>query len=135
MLYLFDTNAYSDAMFDHPKIAARLASLSANDRVLTCAIVLGEVLFGIERLPPGARRAKFESSAAAVGRIVTCEPVPVSAAAHYARIKWARQQRGARMEENDLWIVAAALALGTVLVSRDADVQNVPGLIVEDWTV
>ena len=63
------------------------------------------------------------------------EPVPVSAAEHYARIKRAREQAGTPMDENDLWIAATALAINAVLVTRDADFMGVPGLAIEDWTV
>jgi len=51
--------------------------------------------------------------------------------------KWTSMSSKARsgLDENDLWIAATALALGATLVSRDADVQQIGGLRVEDWTV
>ena len=38
------------------------------------------------------------------------------------------------MSDNDLWIAAAALVLGAVLVTNDQGFKHVPGLTVEDWT-
>jgi predicted nucleic acid-binding protein len=56
MIYLLDTNAFSDLMREHAKVRARLASLPPDDRILICTIVRGEILHGIERLAPGERR-------------------------------------------------------------------------------
>jgi hypothetical protein len=50
-LYLFDTNTVSAVMADHPKVKARLSPLVGS--VVTCAIVRGEVGYGLERLPAG----------------------------------------------------------------------------------
>jgi predicted nucleic acid-binding protein len=55
MLFLLDTNAFSDLMREHPQLDARLSALTPTDRVIICAVVRGEILYGIERLPPGKR--------------------------------------------------------------------------------
>lgn len=52
MDFLLDTNAASDLVGENTHVAARLAALPATDRVFTCTIVRGEVLFGLGRLPP-----------------------------------------------------------------------------------
>ena len=54
--YLLDTNAISDLMRAAPRIENWIAGLDQGDRVVTCTIVRGEVLFGIARLPAGKRR-------------------------------------------------------------------------------
>jgi predicted nucleic acid-binding protein len=56
--YLLDTNATSDLMRASQRIENWMAKLSQDDRVVTCTIVRGEVLFGIARLPAGRRRAE-----------------------------------------------------------------------------
>jgi tRNA(fMet)-specific endonuclease VapC len=66
--------------------------------------------------------------------MVPCEPIPETAADHYARIKRETERKGVRLDENDLWIAATALSLGAVLVTTDSDFQRVSGLRVEDWT-
>src|SRR5437763_729704 len=135
MLFLLDTNAISDLMREHPTMAARLAAAAAADRIITCTIVRGETLHGLARLPLGKRREALEAKATTVFAAIPCEPIPVSAADHYARIKLTQQQQGLSLDENDLWIAATTSALGATLISRDVDYQRIQGFSVLDWTV
>ena len=43
MLFLLDTNAFSDLMNRHPKLDSRMANLTASDRVVICSVVRGEI--------------------------------------------------------------------------------------------
>ena len=135
MLFLLDTNAFSDLMREHPRLDARLANISPTNRVVICSVVRGEIRYGIERLPQGKRRQELAAKAAKLFAVLPCEPVPEKAGDHYATIKLARQQKGLTLDENDLWIAATALALGAVLITRDRDFQQIDGLTVNDWTV
>ena len=56
--------------------------------------------------------------------------IPVAAGDRYAILKREQQRRGLPLDENDLWIAATALALGTTLVSYDSDFQPVETLVV-----
>lgn len=134
MIFLLDTNAFSDMMRSHPQVNARLAGVVATDRVITCPIVRGEIRYGIERLPQGKRRIEIENNAASLFAIIPCEPMPEAAGDCYARLRVQQQRKGVAMDENDFWIAATALSLGAVLVSRDGDFQQIAGLAVEDWT-
>jgi predicted nucleic acid-binding protein len=135
MLFLLDTNAFSDLMHEHPQLDARLATIASTDRVMICSIVRGEIRYGIERLPQGKRRQQLETKATKLFAALPCEPVPEKAGDHYAAIKLARQQKGLTLDENDLWIAATARSLGAVLITRDSDFQQIDGLTVNDWTV
>lgn len=135
MLFLLDTNAFSDLMREHPQLAARLATLAPTDRVMICPIVRGEIRYGIERLPQGKRRQELETKAINLFAALACEPVPEKAGDSYATMKLVRQQKGLSLDENDLWIAATAVSLGAVLISRDSDFQHLDGLTVKDWTV
>jgi predicted nucleic acid-binding protein len=126
--YLLDTNAISDLMRAAPRIENWMAGLDQGDRVVTCTIVRGEVLFGIARLPQGRRRAELEETGLQFLAALHCEPVPERAGDFYAAVKFARQQRGLALDENDLWMAATALALGATLVSRDSDFSGIDGL-------
>lgn len=134
MSFLLDTTAFSDLMREHPKMDARLASISPTERICTCSIVRGEILYGIQRLPEGKRRGALEAKAVELFGIIPCEAVPAAAGDHYARVKVDRERRGLALDENDLWIAATSLAAGGVLVSRDSDFKSISGLQVQDWT-
>ena len=105
-----------------------MAGLEQGDRVVTCTIVRGEILFGIARLPPGRRRTELEETGGQFLATVRCEPVPERAGDFYAAVKLARQQRGLTLAETDLWVAATALALGAALVTRDSDFAGIDGL-------
>jgi predicted nucleic acid-binding protein len=134
MTFLLDTTTFSDLMREHPKVDARLGSISSTDRVIICSVVRGEIRYGIERLPQSKRRQGLEAKAAQLFAIIPCEPVPEAAGDRYATVKLSRQRQGLALDENDLWIAATVLALSAVLVSRDSDFQQSDGLTVEDWT-
>jgi tRNA(fMet)-specific endonuclease VapC len=135
MLFLLDTNAVSDILREHPTVVARVGRLSVSDQLATCTIVQGELLFGMERLPPGKRRDELDRKLRSILAGLRCEPVAESAADQYARAKRACQTKGLPLDENDLWIAATSLALGAVLVTRDTDFGPIDGLRTENWTV
>jgi tRNA(fMet)-specific endonuclease VapC len=135
MIFLLDTNAFSDLMREHPKTRARLASIAAPARVVICTIVRGEIKYGSARLPFGQRQQDLESKAARLFASLTCEPVPEAAGDYYATVKLIRLKKSLGLGESDQWIAATALALDATLVSRDAAFQQVDGLMVEDWTL
>ena len=87
---------------------SRLANQSPSDRVVVCAVVRGEICYGIERLSEGKRRQDLETRATNLFTAIPCEPVSEMAGGIYARIKIARQQKGLSLDENDLWIAATA---------------------------
>lgn len=130
MTYLLDTNAISDLMRGATRVENWVAGLDSGDRVVTCTIVRGELLFGIARLPKGQRRVELEEMGNQFLGAFHCEAVPERAGDFYASVKLARQRRGLALDENDLWVAATALALGATLVSRDADFASIDGLSV-----
>lgn len=135
MLFLLDTNAFSDLVQGHPRLKDRVAALSAQDRLIICSIVWGEIAYGIERMPEGKRRTDLAAKADRILASLDCEPVPPQAGNYYAAAKLARQRGGLAMDENDLWIASTAMALDATLVSRDADFHRIAGLNLEDWTL
>jgi predicted nucleic acid-binding protein len=134
MLYLLDTNAFSDVMRDNPVVRAKIAALDPSDQVATCTIVRGEIAFGILRLPPGKRRDDLTARAARVSLEVPSLGIPSEVSEHYASIKQERSRLGLAIDDNDAWIAATARHFNATLVSHDLDVQNVPGLVVQDWS-
>lgn len=130
---LLDTNAVSDLMLDHLKVKARTSACP--DPVVTCTTVRGEIRFGIERLPPGKKRADLESRALITFAGLPCQSITEQVADAYGTIKAFLEGKGLNLSDNDLWIAATALTLRAVLVTRDQVFKHVLGLQVEDWTV
>ena len=94
MIYLLDTGAVSDLMRADPRIENWIAGLDSADRVVTCAIVKGEILFGISRLPAGRRRSELDETGHRFLSSFRCEPVTERAAGLYADLKLTRQRAG-----------------------------------------
>lgn len=131
-LALLDTNAISDLMQGNMKVEARVASHSGT--VLTSVIVLGEIEYGLNRLPAGKRRMGLEKRAAAIMSALRIEPVDEIVGKKYGKLKASLQSQGLNLDDNDLWIAATTMLLGATLVSRDQLLQRIPGLVVEDWS-
>jgi len=129
VIYLLDTNAISDLIRNDQRMADWVSSLRDDDRLVTCTIVRGEIMFGIARLAQGRRRVELEQKAERLFAVVPCEPIAAFAGDVYATIKLTQQQRGLSLDENDLWIAATALSLGATLVSRDRDFHRLDRLI------
>lgn len=79
MTYLLDTNAVSELMRGDPRVEKWMVGLRVGDRIVTCTIVRGEILFGIERLPESRRRAELERVGLQFLNAFICEPIPEEA--------------------------------------------------------
>lgn len=134
MIYVLETTTCSLLMRKDRRLLRTPSALLPTDSTVTSVITCGEVLYGIERLPAGARRAAFQREADALFGELVIEPVPPDAAPHYARLKWEAERRGVAISDNDLWIAATTLALGAVLVTADADFSRLSGVQLDDWT-
>lgn len=128
MLYLFDSNAFSDLMWDPDALDTWMFQLPGGATVGICPVVRGEVLYGTERLPDGRRKWELREKAEILFGRMNCLEIPERAGDHSSRVKHLRQKQGRPMGENDLWIAATARALGATLVTRDQDFDNIDGL-------
>ncbi len=133
MTYLLDTNICSDWMREAEEFQAWANTLTANDRLITCTIVRGEILFGIDLLPLGKKRSALQQKAIELFEAVRCEPIPVNAADQYSTMKLSRHRQRLGLDENDLWIAATAASLGATLVSRDKDFVQINGLAIHPY--
>jgi predicted nucleic acid-binding protein len=78
--FLLDTNAISELMRADTRVEKWMAGLNEENRIVTCTIVRGEILFGISRLPEGRRRAELEQMGRQFLDAFQCEPIPEKAA-------------------------------------------------------
>ena len=122
--YLIDSDCAVYAMAgDYPALGARL-SACASDEVAISAINFAEIALGSElgKPPPPDVLAAF------VKRIPIIS-FDEAAARAYARLPFKR----ARF---DRLLAAHALSIGaTVVTNNEGDFSDVPGLLVENWTV
>ena len=130
---LLDTNAISDLMANHPPILVRAKNYSSG-RLHTCTIAVGEIRYGIERLPTGKRRSHLETRSQQVLSSLLIEPITDPISDEYGRLKASLEAQGLNLNDNDLWIAATALTLNFTLISRDKIFTRIPGLMVEDWS-
>lgn len=130
--YLLDTNALSDLIRDHPKIRTNLNAHRGSK--FTSVINVGEIRYGLERLPAGKKKSDLERRAIAVLKVIGIAAMTEPIAEEYGRLKRALEMQGVSMQDNDLWIACTARILGATLVSRDQIFSQVPGLQAEDWT-
>jgi predicted nucleic acid-binding protein len=110
VIYLLDTNALSALMREDARMTSWLLSITADDRVIICTIVRGEIVFGLHRLAPGRRRAELEEKARKLFAVLPCEPVAPVAGDWYADVKISQQRRGLSLDEHDFRIAATTLA-------------------------
>jgi predicted nucleic acid-binding protein len=125
VIFLLDTNAVSALMREDPRMASWLSSVQPDDRVVSCTIVRGEILFGLARLAQGRRRTELEAKAQQLFAALPCEPIPPAAGDSYAAVKLTQQRSGLSLDENDLWVASTAIVLGATLVTSDRDFQRV----------
>jgi predicted nucleic acid-binding protein len=130
---LLDTNAVSDLMRDHAQLKARVGA--HGDPVVTSAVVLGEIRYGLSRLPAGKKRNDLEARAQSILAALSVEPVTMAIGDAYGRLKASLESQGVNLNDNDVWIAATALMHGHVLVTRDRLFSQVPALSVDDWSV
>ncbi len=132
--YLLDSTTVSFLMERRAEVMAHMASIGPDDRVAICTIVRGEILYGLERMPPGRRRRENERAAAELFDVLPCDGIPEGVADTYARVKYDAERAGTSLGENDLWIAATALDQGATVVTSDGDFGRVHGLDTEGWT-
>jgi tRNA(fMet)-specific endonuclease VapC len=133
--YLLDTNTCIGWLRQNqPQIVTRIQARTPTDIVL-CAVVVAELLFGVERSDP-AHRANTALRVEQLRQQFLSLPFDDVAAEQYGRIRADLTARGQAIGGNDMLIAAIALAHGCTLVTHNtAEFSRVPGLVIEDWQV
>ncbi len=98
-------------------------------------MVVGELLFGVERCDP-AHRANTGLRVDQLRQQFTSLPFDDAAAEQYGRIRADLTERGLLIGGNNMLIAAIALARGCTLVTNNTgEFSRVAGLMIEDWQV
>jgi len=135
-MIVLDTNVVSELMRTTPEPRVlRWLDLQAPDTVGVTAITVAEILYGIARLPQGARRTGLEGAAAQTfDEDLLVLPFDESAALDYAAIAALQESRGRKLAIADAMIAATCLAAGATLATRN--VRDFAGLgldVVDPW--
>jgi len=129
MSYLLDTNVFSAVLAETPdaKVESWLAR-NVND-VYTSAITIGEIAYGIERLPASRKRSRigtgFERVIQEMGdRILRFD---TRAGLTWGRLQAALESQGKKMPLEDSYIAAIAARHNLTVITRNlADFRNAP---------
>ena len=139
-MIVLDTNVVSEMMRPAPdsSVLNWLNTQVAGELWLN-SVVVSELLFGIARLPAGARKRQLAETFAAMleqdfaGRIL---PFDLEAAVIYAELVAACEAKGRPVEMADAQIAAICLAQGAKLATRNLKHFEGWGLVLLDpWLV
>ena len=130
--YLLDTNAAADSIFRRLGVQDRVkGARAAGHRIGIGLPVLGELYAGVEY--SATRDDNLDVLRRSV-RLFTLWPFTPEAAEVYGRLYAELRCKGRTIQQVDLQIAAIALYLGNcTIVSKDSDLDAVPGLSVENW--
>ena len=135
-MIVLDTNVVSEMMrpAPDPSVLNWLNTQIAGELWLN-SVVVSELLFGIARLPAGARKRQLAETFAAMleqdfaGRIL---PFDLEAAVIYAELAAGCEAKGRPVEMADAQIAAICLAQGAKLATRNS--KHFEGLVlVNPW--
>ena len=122
--YLIDANCVIFALADAASPVTQRIALSEPGTLAISAITFAEVALGSQRGKPPPSDA-LDALVAAVPLV----PFDEAAARLYATLPFRRGRF-------DRLLAAHALSLGATIVTNNvADFSDVPGLVIEDWTV
>ena len=135
MTYLLDTNSCIGWLRrNQPPLVARIQA-QAQTNIVLCSVVVGELLFGVERSDP-THRANNGLRVEQLRQQFISLPFDDAAAERYGRIRAELTAQGLLIGGNDMLIAAIALAKGCTLVTHNtSEFSRVTGLVIEDWQV
>jgi len=130
--YLLDTNAWIVYLKDPGSgVRTRLLTVSPQD-IVTCAIVLSELLHGAEKY---GNRLKRVTTVRTLLAPFQCLPFDEIDASYYASLRHDLKIRGEVIGPYDLQIAAICLRHQlTLITSNVSEFARVQGLMVQDWS-
>ncbi len=129
--YLLDTNTLSHLIKQHPTVTRRVVAAPMASLCIS-AITAGELYFGLAKRPDAKR---LHLAVGALRKRLDVLPWDSAIAECYGAVRAAMERQGKGLGPLDLLIAAHALGVGAVLVTNDRAFSQVPGLVVEDWTL
>lgn len=134
-IYLLDSDIYSFLSENHPEVEAHLKSVSDADEIFICFATVGEWEYGYHNAKSAKSKAEIRVSGnEAFDRLSGVIQSSQDINNIYGQIRSELKNAGTMIPLNDVWIAAAALAIGATLVTHDQHFRHVQNLAVVDWT-
>ncbi len=133
MTYLLDTNTCIGWLrANQPNIVARIEKENS-DNICICSIVVGELLYGVERSKPEHRNDNLLKLVKLRQQFLSI-PFDDKSAESYGHIRASLATAGNPIGPNDLIIASIALSNQLTLVTHNtSEFNRVPNLRTEDW--
>lgn len=135
-MILVDTNVLSETRLADGESRVRRRLASFGDDVFVSVIVLGEIVFGIERMPQGRRRRHIEN----FHRLIKAEyasrilPVTDDIAERWGDLRASHKRSGATLPLADGLIAATALAHDLTIMTRNTRDFELTGVrLINPW--
>ncbi|HJX62780.1 MAG TPA: type II toxin-antitoxin system VapC family toxin [Polyangia bacterium] len=135
MIWLLDTNMLVYARNGVAPVVARLDDVWEQGEVVTSLLVVGELIYGVEKsIRREGNLAAVEQQLAMLDGIL---PLTDAIVRRFGRLKAEMGRRGIIKQDIDLHIAATAIEAGATLVTNDGALLDgtIPGLTVENWNV
>ena len=135
-MIVLDTNVVSELMKPEPDRRVQ-AWLSRREGDLLClnAVTVSEIVFGLERLPPGRRRSDLRSRFDVFAEALTVLPMDEAAAREAGRFRALREREGLADQPSDMMIAGIASVAGADLATRNVpDFEALPIVVLNPWT-
>mgnify|MGYP003576943505 FL=1 len=135
-MIVLDTNVVSELMKPEPDRQVQ-AWLSRREGDLLClnAVAVSEIVFGLERLPPGRRRSDLRAQFDAFAEALTVLPMDEAAAREAGHFRALREQAGLAAQPSDMMIAGIASVAGADLATRNVrDFEALPISVLNPWT-
>jgi tRNA(fMet)-specific endonuclease VapC len=136
-LYVLDTDIFQLFQDDHPLVVARVLAVALSDRAISVVTVEEQLSGWYAQLRQAKQPERllwaYRRLAATVRFLSRIQIVDFDEAAlqRYEELKKNKLKIGS----NDLRIAATVLERNAILVTRNLrDFQQVPGLVIEDWS-
>ena len=134
-MIVFDTNVISEMMrpVPNPVVLHRISTLSAVSTALT-AVTITEIAYGIERMSKGKKRNHLNELFFGLIKGMPILPLDERSAYKTAEFRVLRENKGLRVDTEDMMIAGIAAANNAVIATRNIkDFALLPIEIINPW--